>query len=295
MLKDFGCENWQDFIPEPICEDKPEFSGFYKKAWELAHDHIRYIDGMPQTPYMDEAFSDMLIWIWDTCFMALYCKYAPVELYPGYKSLQNFYSVIHDGEQLPEIIAQNVPLDGPVKAGEKAGIKIHIADNPPLFAWAEYENAKVTGNIAHIRSLLLEKRYLQKHYELLENLSPGSMIPGVRNKTHWEKTALGYRWEGGFSGMDNSPRGRSGKTSTRQRPATRDLLWIDAICQQALAAKMISSLFRILNDKEQETVWLQKFSGKQALIREKYWDENAGFFFDIDSSTGKLCQVQSIG
>ena len=292
MKKNFS--EIRDSLPTPIFDEHPEFIELYWKAWELAWDHVKDIPGMPQTPYMDEGFCDTDIWIWDSCFMSLYCKYAS-ELFPGYQTLENFYTVLHGDGELPEIIAENVPVDGPIKAGEKARIKIHIADNPPLFAWAEYENAKISGNLEHIKDLLLKKRYLQKHYDFLENITAGTRIDGVRTMVYWEKFDCGYRWEGGKSGMDNTPRGRQGESAHKNRPATRDLLWIDAICQQALAAKMISSLFRILNDKEQETVWLQKFSGKQALIREKYWDENAGFFFDIDSSTGKLCKVQSIG
>ncbi len=49
-----NCENWRKFIPVPVCGDKPEFCEFYQKAWEIAYSHIRHIDGMPRTPYMDE-------------------------------------------------------------------------------------------------------------------------------------------------------------------------------------------------------------------------------------------------
>ncbi len=282
-------------LPVPIFDEHPEFIELYWKAWELAWDHVKDIPGMPQTPYMDEGFCDTDIWIWDTCFMALYCKYAPAELYPGYQSLQNFYSVLHDNGQLPEIIAQNVPIDGPIKAGEKARIRIHIADNPPLFAWAEYENAKISGNLDHIRKLLLEKRYLQKHYDFLETTPAGSVIPGVKVKTHWEKADLGYRWEGGVSGMDNTPRGRSGKTSDKQRPATRDLLWIDAICQQAMAANIIGKLFDLLGMDDEAAVWQKRFEEKQEIVRKYYWDEEEKFFFDRSSSTGELCKVLSAG
>ncbi len=282
-------------LPEPLFDEHPEFAELYWKAWELAWDHVKDIPGMPQTPYMDEGFCDTDIWIWDTCFMALYCKYAPVELFPGYKSLQNFYSVLHDGGQLPEIIVKNVPIDGPIKAGETARIKIHIADNPPLFAWAEYENAKISGNLEHIKQLVLEKQYLQKHYEMLENNTAGTIYPGTRVKTYWEKAPLGYRWEGGVSGMDNTPRGRSGNTSDVQRPATRDLLWIDAICQQAMAADIISKLYDLLKMDKPAAEWESRFEEKREIIRKYYWDDNEKFFFDRSCSTGELCKVSTAG
>lgn len=36
---------------------------FHKIAWELAREHVKEIDGMPQNPYMDEGFCDTQIWI----------------------------------------------------------------------------------------------------------------------------------------------------------------------------------------------------------------------------------------
>ena len=96
-------KNWKDFLPEPICADVPAYGILYEKAWELAFDHIRQISGMPQSPYMDEAFCDTQIWIWDTCFMSLFCKYAG-KIFPGVESLRNFYEVLYDGKRLPTIV-----------------------------------------------------------------------------------------------------------------------------------------------------------------------------------------------
>ena len=228
MKKNFS--EIRNSLPTPVFDEHPEFIELYWKAWELAWDHVKDIPGMPQTPYMDEGFCDTDIWIWDSCFMSLYCKYAS-ELFPGYQTLENFYTVLHGNGELPEIIAENVPVDGPIKAGEKARIKIHIADNPPLFAWAEYENAKISGNLEHIKDLLLKKRYLQKHYDFLETITAGTRIDGVRTMVYWEKFDCGYRWEGGKSGMDNTPRGRQGESAHKNRPATRDLLPAGSGCK----------------------------------------------------------------
>ena len=63
MKKNFNHSNPWDYIPLPICEDKPEYSEFYKKAWDIAYDHIKEVEGMPQTPYMDEGFCDTQLWI----------------------------------------------------------------------------------------------------------------------------------------------------------------------------------------------------------------------------------------
>ena len=46
--------NWKNSIPIPVCEDYPQYDLLYQKAWELAFEHIKEIEGMPQTPYMKE-------------------------------------------------------------------------------------------------------------------------------------------------------------------------------------------------------------------------------------------------
>ena len=42
--------------------------------------------------------------------------------------------------------------------------------------------------------------------------------------------------------MDNTPRGRIGKTAPMPRPNNPRMLWVDAISQQALAASCIATL-----------------------------------------------------
>ena len=88
-FRSFSSDDWRTRLPQPICEDVPDYDKLYQKAWELSYDHIRYIDGMPKSPYMDEAFCDTQLWIGDTCFMSLFCKYTRDD-FPGMESLRNF-------------------------------------------------------------------------------------------------------------------------------------------------------------------------------------------------------------
>ena len=107
MNKNFRAIDWKSYLPIPICEDHPEYGEFYEKAWELARDHVKEIDGMPQNPYMDEAFCATQLWIWDTCFMSLFCKFAG-EVFPGVESFQNFYSVLYEGKLLPKALSADL-------------------------------------------------------------------------------------------------------------------------------------------------------------------------------------------
>ncbi len=87
MRKEFSIDaEWRSQVPEPVFDERPEYNRLYERTWELAHDHLLDLPGMPQTPYMDEAFCDVRIWIWDSCFMSLFCKYAP-NCFPGVETL----------------------------------------------------------------------------------------------------------------------------------------------------------------------------------------------------------------
>lgn len=286
--------DWKQYLPVPICEDIPEYALLYQKAWELAYEHIRNIEGMPQTPYMDEAFCDTQIWIWDTCFMSLFCKYAR-EIFPGIESFRNFYDVLYEGQTLPAIIpTENEPEWTGAVAGNSKQIEIHIADNPPLFAWAEYENAMFHGDISYIKELLYQKQVLQKHYEWIENLKEKTWLNGVHCETCLIREEYGYRWEGGRSGMDNTPRGRRLEQTKKTRPNNPDMLWIDAICQQALSAKMIAALFGLVNDKNAKMEWENRYHEKKMIINRFYWDEKDRFYYDIDCKTKEFYKVMTI-
>ena len=112
--------SWKASTPEPVFEEKTGYVDLYWAAWEMAAKRVMKQDGLPQSPYMDEACWDSHIWIWDTAFMTFFTKYSP-QHFPGVESLKNFYSPMHDGSG-------------------KLPLRIQHPDNPPLFAWGEYSN-----------------------------------------------------------------------------------------------------------------------------------------------------------
>ncbi len=293
MKKRFGDKDWEQYIPMPVDSEHPEYKELYKKAWELAYNHIKSIPDMPQSPYMDEAFCDTQIWIWDSCFMSLFCKYAP-DVFPGVETLNNFYEVLYNGKNLASVsVTAEEPYWTGYTEGEKAPIHIHLADNPPLFAFAEYENARLSGDVAHVRELLYTKQYLQKHYEWFEGLKESVIPNNVSHCTCLISEDCGYKWEGGRSGMDNTPRGRVGAKATKERPNNPNMLWLDAICQQALSAKCIAKLFELLGDKEQGAVWNEKFLEKKAIVNRLYWSKEDAFYYDIDCYTHEFYKVMT--
>lgn len=281
---------WKSRVPVPVYDEEPELNGLYWKAWELAHDHLINLPGMPQTPYMDEAFCDTDIWIWDTCFMALFCKYAQSR-FPGVESLHNFYDVLYGDKTLPRIITKNAPAWTGEVIGKYAQVRIHIFDNPPLFAWTEYCNALFSGDRDHVRDLLLDKQYLQKHFRALENLTEKTVFPFVRNQTCWIRHENGYFWEGGRSGMDNTPRGRTGEHALQDRPNHPRMLWIDAIAQQGLAAHCIAELAEIIGEERMASEWRAEFERLRDKVNSLYWDPVDGCYYDIHADSSGFMKV----
>ena len=210
-----------DRLPRIEFPAEPGLVELYDLAWKLAWQHIKEHPQMPQSPYMDEGFADDRIWIWDTCFMVNFCKYAP-EVFPGAVSLNNFYRPL---------------LDNAATA-----MPIHHPDNPPLPAWAEHACYRITADRERMQRVLVEHRYLQRFYDYFDNLRPGNQPSHTIWKVFAERTEMGYHWLGGSSGMDNTPRGGVTRDEADADATYRKILWVDALAQQALNALNISEL-----------------------------------------------------
>jgi len=240
-----------DFVPQVIIDDHPEWIDLYNKAWHLAADHVLDLPGLPEVHHMDEGFAKDRLWIWDTCFMSLYCKYAP-HFFPGIESLDNFYYPMHDEF--------------------KSSCLIHHPDNPPLFAWVELEYYKFTGDKARVYRNLVEKRFLQKHYDFIENCRVGHKYPGCYTQSNLQKLDDGYLWSGVSSGMDNTPRGAD---------MYCNIFWVDILAQQAHAAFCIAELARTIGKSDIEAEFKEKYEDKKALLNRLYFDEKRGVYSDV--------------
>lgn len=259
-------ERYRDFIPRLIVDDHPEWIELYDKAWELSSQKVKNQEGIPQSPYMDEGLWEDTIWIWDTCFMALFTKYAP-EAFPGIDSLRNFYITLH------------------VEPEKRKSLTIQHPDNPPLFAWAEYDTFKFTDDTQRIRKLLLEDRFLQKHYEWFQTVPYRKVYKNApRRSAPIEKKTepFGFSWSGVTSGMDNTPRCRF---------AYSKYLWIDAISQQALSALYLEKLLRAVGGDSEADEWRQEYERLKTIINDRYWNQESGCYFDIHKKNGTSSKV----
>jgi glycogen debranching enzyme len=241
-------------LPEPVLDRSPELLTLYWTAWETAWEHVVHQPGVPQSPYLDEGFDPDVIWIWDTCFMAHFCKYAP-DLFPGIESLQNFYAPLHDG----------VP----------SALQIQHPDNPPLFAWAEDEYVRHTGDLERV-ARVLDAGYLQRHFSWFDTVAAGTVLPCTRIPTAVTRRPEGYRWGAIQSGMDNTP--RAGEPD-RYGNSGGGILWFDAMAQQALAARSIARLALLVDRPGLADEYQARHQALCASLQH-HWDDDDAVFYD---------------
>ncbi len=264
--------NWQNEIPKVIYPDS-EIVALYEKTWEIAADRVRIgPEGLPASPYLDENCYEDQIWIWDSCFMVMFSKYAPAA-YPGKQTLDNLYFPIHEDIPTP--------------------LRVHLRDNPPLFAWIEHDNYVFTADKGHINYVLREKKFLQRHFEYFNTIPYNDKNEAISPNPIFRKVIkddsgkiIGFSWTGGASGMDNTPRGRDAG-------GYYNIMWIDAISQQALSALYISRLSALCGDKKGTKLWKGRYEELKSIINEKYWNEEDGFYYDVDIKSGEHCKIKT--
>lgn len=253
-------------IPQPVFDAEPGYVELYWKAWEQAYAHVKWQKGLVQPLYMDEGLWDDTIWIWDSEFMVMFCKYAP-KLFPGIQTLDNFYYTMLEDSG--------------------SSLRIQHPDNPPFFAWVENDYYKITGDRDHIRELLLDKKFLQRYWNLFPTLSPERKLQFDHYPIALKYKGIGYEWNGISSGMDNTPRTRAGK----------GMLWVDAISQQALSALYISRLAKVVGDGATAREFEKKWKELRGIVNKYYWDDSDGCYYDIvpapSGETASVADVQA--
>lgn len=253
-------------IPQPVFDAEPGYVELYWKAWEQAYAHVKWQKGLVQPLYMDEGLWDDTIWIWDSEFMVMFCKYAP-KLFPGIQTLDNFYYTMLEDSG--------------------SSLRIQHPDNPPFFAWVENDYYKITGDRDHIRELLLDKKFPQRYWDLFPTLSPERKLQFDHYPIALKYKGIGYEWNGISSGMDNTPRTRAGK----------GMLWVDAISQQALSALYISRLAKVAGDGATARDFEKKWKKLRGIVNKYYWDDSDGCYYDIvpapSGETASVADVQT--
>jgi neutral trehalase len=253
--------NHPDAVPHPILENHSEWVELYYKAWEIAESKVQ--SGTDQNNfvdrYLDEGFNPH-IFQWDTCFVMFFAKYAN-GFVPSIQSLDNFYRNQHENGAICREIRES---DG----SDFWSQNNPAYTNPPLFAWAEWDYYKYTGDDSRFdRVLPILDEYF--HWCKRNRTIPNGM----------------YWWNQLASGMDNSP-----------RPALANEQvggWIDYTAQQALAAYYIREMAEVACNETLKTKYDNEYQSLKALVNQLCWNESDGLYWDLFVSDGSASQVKT--
>ncbi len=204
------------------------------------------------------------LWNWDSAFHAAgVCRW---DTKLAKESIYGFFKFQTENGNLPDVIFEN-------------GTIISTYTKPPVFAWAAlriYEKDNDSSFLADIYPALCKNtQYFENH----------RMYEGLFHYDCDDKTAAEYetfvRYE---SGWDNSVRWDGGITN----------MWaIDLNCFMVIYYKSMAKIANILGKNEEAENWDKKAKALSALINEKMWDEENGWYSDTDRFTKKVSSALS--
>lgn len=284
-------------LAAPIFDENPDFIACYWKAWELAFKnfHAPAVNSGFVSPFIDAAFNQN-IFLWDTCFMTMFCNYAHPHV-PGICSLDNFYAKQHDSGEIcreidretgrdfePWINADREPLFS--RWGfdwERGTRRVNItyagreppplapmltldALNHPILAWAELESYRVTGDRERLRQVW--EPLVRYHAALREYLRQGNGL---------------YMTDS--CSMDNSPRNpwlEGGGTA------------VDTSSEMVLFARHLGQIAEIVGRNDDAAAFARQADELAGTINRIMWDPGRRFYFDR-TLNGERVPVKTVG
>jgi glycogen debranching enzyme len=264
----------KDQLPEPVLDSHPDWVRMYWRCWEIGFKNIQRppAASLLVSTYIDAAFGKVTgyTYQWDSCFMMMFARYGHFQ-FPLIHSLDNFYA-----RQLPSgFICREI--DGKARIAtyghnggykDPAGWKNTI--NPPLFAWAECESYKVTGDKSRFELVL---PVLEKYVEFLNRdgdpdadpkdwEAQGRRSVGTPHLLYWN-TDLG-------SGMDDTP-----------KPAKKGAGWVDMSCQMVMQYRELALMCRELGLSAKAEVYDAEAKVIADRINKWCWNNEDGFYYDV--------------
>ena len=259
----------KSLLPEPILENNPEWIKLYWATWDFAFQHLRKpLKGSTfVSNWLDEAFDEVVTAQWDLIFCSVYGRYA-YSVFPAIKSLDNFYINQHADGMICRILTEATGDDH----FWGLGIDNCRAINPPLYAWAEINNYKISSDKIRLEKTLPA---IEKYFEWVEKNRKGTDTPHKL-----------YGSNGQASGMDNTPRdnGRPEPGDGWDSHSAKDQMgWVDLSCQLVIESKNIASICDVLGYTLKAKTYRNKADEIGKRINQWMWNEHDGLYYDVDT------------
>lgn len=267
-------------LPRPVLSAHPEWVELYDFAWKMARDHIRTSG---KRAFIDIAWDSKRNWqwVWDTSIVAMFARYG-AGCFPGIDGLDNFYDLQRDDG----FISMAYDMD---KGTETYPGRI----NPPLFAWAEWEYYRTTGDFSRFGRAVpaIEKLmgWIDSNRMTAPHMRRSVMSDDPSDDSSAKTYSLYYFEDCGSSGMDDSPR------TPRVQDAGRFYDWIDLSSQMALSFRCLSDMHGVLGEGGRGEYWRKRALELGALINEELWCGQTGFYHDRSIPTNFVAHKTAAG
>ncbi len=246
----------QDKFPLPVWDGHPEAL----KAWRYCWDTLFRVWIFAPSAPDHEAVANLLGYrnwgpwgstmVFDSCFILHFSRFG-AQAWPFISCLDNCYARQHvNGFICRESDRENreVYATFPV--------------NPPLFAWAEWEWYRITGDKERLRRVLTP---IAKHYEWWMT---------------YQRRANGLYWVDGVNEADDSPRN------------TLMYYSVSASSYQALAALYLSKIAAVAGRPDLQQFFDSQHEELANLVNDKLWDDKHHLYNDITKDGQFITELQ---
>ena len=265
-----------DNLPKVHFSEHPQWEELYEAAWQYHKNNIKQSGAAlnpNETYYVDENFNAN-IFVWDTMFMMVFDKYGMNE-FPTLTSIDNFYYCQMDtDDELDGYICHEIqeedgknywddesePLVS--ERGGKMVTQIWAGTNPPLFAWAEWEQYQVHGDVGRFSQVINGKTVFERlvaHYNYMERRKK------LENGLYGHTTPRG-------NGLVNTPNGDQDGLQT----------YNDLCAQQAMSAWYIAKIAEAMGDEEQAEYFYAEHQRIAEEMNALLWSEEAHMYSNLD-------------
>lgn len=249
----------EELFPEVVLPQHPDWVALYKKGWKLNWDYMVTSTALPARFAHNYCPDNDMNYIWDACINSLYQRYGGVSgIFPAMQEIDNLYAQQVDSTGY--ILRYYRWTDYASHWGASKETP-RIGDvNPPLFAWAEWNYFEIANDTTRLKEKLPK---IIKYYMFIENYLQEA--PGK------------YVWNGAGSGWDNI----SGVQPHKY--------WVELPAMQALAAKYIAKMAKVLGHKDVVSQFTDE-ANKKGKELEEYWNKDKNWYCSIGENgdfTGK--------
>lgn len=233
-------------LPIPIFDGHPDALDAYWYCWKTLR-NVWYFT--PDAPDHEAVANICGIKTWgswgstmvfDTAFILHFARYGQ-QAYPFITAYDNCYARQHENGFICRETDKN---NREVYSGYPV--------NPPLFAWAEWEWFRLTGDTNRLREIFLP---IVKHYEWYMT---------------YQRRDNGLYWTSGLQEADDSPRNRLMHFA------------VSATSYQALAADRLARIAKTIGRSDLVPFFENEHRILGEIVNRRFWDDQHGIYNDLD-------------